>query len=150
MTDYDDEYATCEETYATFRVFSEKMTPEDISSIIGTEPTKHFQKGDLRFERAPPETRQFHAHGWFYSTRGISPSHDCRRHLDILIQDCLADEAAIKSLQQRGCKTDITVYYVYTQGGPTISPKQMRALADVNVEVWWDLYRSDSDDIDSH
>jgi hypothetical protein len=41
---------------------------------------------------------------------------------------------------------DVTIFYVYQQGGPTISPLQMRALADAGIDVWWDLYPDGGDE----
>lgn len=40
---------------------------------------------------------------------------------------------------------DVTVYYAYSQGGPTISPPQMGALAAAGIDVWWDLYREEQE-----
>ena len=30
-------------------------------------------------------------------------------------------------------------------GGPTVSPKQMAKLVELNLEVWWDIYYFDDE-----
>jgi hypothetical protein len=48
---------------------------------------------------------------------------------------------------QEGFKIDITSFWVSTSGngGPTISPYQMRRLADLEIEIWWDIYFYDDE-----
>ena len=141
MMDYDDDYPTCLETFASVRVWSGDLTVSEVSTILGTSPTWSVAKGDLRSERTSPNRRHYDEHGWSFSTQELSDSRDCRRHLDILIDRVLSDGAAIQNLKSKGCKVDVVVFYSYTQGGPTISPVQMTALAKAGVDVWWDLYR---------
>lgn len=146
MTNYDHNYPTCLETYATLRVWSADLVTEDVSATLGVSPTKVLVKGDLRSGRASPKRRYFDEHGWFFSTKEHSDSRDCRWHLDLLVERVLGDGAGIKLLTERGCRIDIVVFYSYTQGGPTMSPVQMEALAKAGVDVWWDLYRGEDND----
>ena len=146
MIDYDDDYPTCLETWATIRIFSDELTPSEISSALGVEANQSFLEGELRSKRASPKKRYFETNGWFFCTETLSKSRDCRRHLDIVIERVLRNSSAVATLQERGCQMDITIFYSYTQGGPTLSPKQMSALANANLDLWWDLYRSSEDD----
>ena len=143
--DYDDDYGTCLDTYATLRVFSDSLAPETISDILGIQPTRSFRKGELKAQHQVVSVPRQITNGWFYSTKGKSKSRDCRRHLDILIECVLEGAARIDNLRRRGCDIDVTVFYSYTQGGPTISPGQMKPLAAAGIDVWWDLYRSSED-----
>ena len=136
----DDHYATCTGTYATLRITSESMDPDAISALIGCEPTRSFKKGEQRTKRSDVNNRFYLRHGWFYSTKELSESRDCRRHLEILLARPLKDAGVLEGLRDRGCEMSVAIMYGYTQGGPTISPDQMRGLADAGVEVWWDLY----------
>ena len=144
--DYDDEYPTCVETYATLRIFSDALTPGEITEAVGREPTDDFRKGELRTGVPKAKNPHHQTNGWFYSTRGQSKSRDCRRHLDLLIAAVLGNPDVLAQLRKRGCTMDASIFYVYTQGGPTISPRQMRALAEAGIDVWWDLYRDQSDE----
>src|SRR4051812_37580950 len=72
-TTYEDDYASCAETYATLRVFSDELTPEAISAAIGVEPTDSFRKGEPfspRVQRPRPQ------HGWLLCTKGLVQSKD--------------------------------------------------------------------------
>jgi hypothetical protein len=141
LHDYDDEYGTCVETYATFRIFSDVLTPDDISAVIRTAPTSSYRDGELRTTSPNAKDPYYRTNGWFYSTKGKLKSRDCRRHLDLVIEAALTPKP-LSELRERGCSMDITIFYNYTQGGPTISPHQMHALAEARIDVWWDLYKS--------
>ncbi|MGY8818966.1 MAG: DUF4279 domain-containing protein [Pseudomonadales bacterium] len=146
MHEYDDDYRTCTSTYATLRVTSDTLSPEEISGILKQNPTRTIQNGELRSERASLKNRYFTYNGWFYCTKELSTSRDCRRHLDIIINNILQDSSATLKLQEQSCNVDIVIFYSYSQGGPTISPSQMLPLANANIDVWWDLYKEDEED----
>ena len=142
----DDDYRTCAETYATLRVYSDDVDPDEVTSIIGFEPTDSFRKGDVRSKRRDVSAPLYKMNGWFYCTRDSSRSRDSRRHLELLLAGPLKDRGVTKALRERGCWLDISIFYAYTGGGPTISPEQMKGLADADVDVWWDLYRELDDE----
>lgn len=141
LHEIDDHYVTCTGTYATLRITSERVGPDAISALIGCGPTRSFEKGEQRTKRTDVNDRYYPWHGWFFSTKGLSESRDCRRHLEILLAGPLKDTGMLEDLRDRGCEMSVAIMYCYTQGGPTISPDQMRGLAAAGVEVWWDLYR---------
>ena len=145
--EYDDEYRTCVETYATLTIYSDDIEPDEITSIIGTAPTQTFRKGEVRTTHPAAKHPNYQMHGWFYSTKDMSGSRDCRRHLDMLIDGPLKVASVTDALRARGCSLDISIFYVYRGGGPTISPHQMSRLAEANIDVWWDLYRDSEDDV---
>ena len=144
--DYEDDYPTCLETYATLRVFSDALSPAEISQAIGKDPTSSFRTGERRTSFAGAKNPNHATNGWFYSTKSVSKSRDCRRHLDLLAEAVLRTPEVLAKLRERGCTMDVTIFYVYTQGGPTLSPGQMRVLADAGIDVWWDLYRDGGDE----
>jgi hypothetical protein len=146
MHEYDDNYGTCTGTYATLRITSDTLSLEEISEALKQSPTRSIRKGELRSERASLKKRYFTYSGWFYSTKELSTSRDCRRHLDLIINNILQDSSVILSLKSQGCDVDIVIFYSYTQGGPTISPIQMLPLAEANIDVWWDLYKENEED----
>jgi hypothetical protein len=142
MHEYDDNYGTCAGTYATLRITSDTLSLEEISEALRQSPARSIRKGELRSERASLKNRYFTYSGWFYCTKELSTSRDCRRHLDNIPQD----NSFILSLKSQGCDVDIVIFYSYTQGGPTISPIQMLPLAEANIDVWWDLYKENEED----
>jgi len=141
--DYDDDYATCVETHATLRIFSCALSPDEISQVLNHTPTKSFLKGARRTNFSGAANPLYTTNGWLYETDGECDSRDCRRHLDLLVEKFIHNSAALAKLRESGCEMDVTVYYVYSQGGPTISAKQMAAFAESGLSIWWDLYRED-------
>ena len=140
--DYDDTHSTCAETYSTLRIFSENTTPEEISSVLQMEPTKSFRMGD----RHAQGRLQRKTHGWFYCTKALSTSKDTRRHIDLILATLEGKTDALRRLHSRGCRTDITSYWVSSgQGGPWLMPEQMRRLGELNIDVWWDVYFAGDD-----
>lgn len=141
MRDYTDAYDTCICTYATICVSSNDIQPHEITNHIGVEPTSFAVKGELRSTSAIVKNRNYHTNLWFYSTKGNCESRDCRRHLDQISENVLKSKIGLATLRGLGCSLDVAIYYEYTQGGPTISPRQMAAFAEADIDVWWDLYR---------
>ena len=140
--DYDDSYPTCVETHSTLRIFSDDLAPEEISEALGIQPTDTFRKGD---PHSGGKLRR-KANGWFYSTEKLTESKDSRRHLDIILNALDGKEGQIRNLQSKGCKTDITSYWLSGgQGGPWLMPDQMLKLGALNIDIWWDIYFSSED-----
>ncbi len=138
---YDDAYPTCAETYATFRVFSDSVRPDAVSSVLGTQPTSSFQKGDV-YGNGLHRT----ANGWFYKTRHLTSSRDNGRHVDLLLNLLESKSEALESLREQGCEIDIVSYWVSNgQGGPQLWPEQMLKLGRLGLPIWWDIYFAGND-----
>lgn len=135
--EYVDDYPTCEETYSTLRIFSDEISPSEVEKALKITPTKSFKKGEP-FGR----NRLFRkAHGWFFSTRKLTTSRDTRRHVDLILEALEGKEKAMKMLLKKGCKIDVTSYYLSNgQGGPALWPHQMLKLGKLGIEIWWDVY----------
>jgi hypothetical protein len=134
---YDDHYATCAKTYATLAITH--MDPSTITERLGIEPTDSQRKGELI---RPDSTRIAHFDGWFLSTKGLVESRDSRRHIDSILDRPDGKSAEIHRLQSGGCEMGVWCYWLSArgQGGPTMSPRQMRRLGELNLELWFDLY----------
>jgi hypothetical protein len=141
-TDYDDSYPTCIKTYATLRLFSAEIVPEEVTEILRIEPTRTFRKGDTHAKGK----LQRKTNGWFYSTKKLSNSKDGRRHIDMILDALDGKFDAVNILQARGCEIHITNYWVSGgQGGPWLMPSQMLKLGALNIDIWWDIYFADED-----
>jgi|GEM_PF-550760 hypothetical protein len=143
MTEYNDEYPTCVETFSTLRVFSDQVDPERITKLLAIEPTESFRMGEARGAKG----HRNKAHGWFYSTEGISDSRDTRRHIDLILDALNGRTDAVHLLQKEGCRFDICSYWdSIGHGGPSLLPHQMARLAELEIEIWWDVYFSSEDE----
>ncbi|WP_165230435.1 DUF4279 domain-containing protein [Aquisphaera insulae] len=137
----DDEYPTCARTYATLRIYPGEIDPAAITDRLEIEPSSWQRRGELA-QRAgrPPNVATIN--GWFLESQGQVESRDSRRHIDWLLDRLVPRAEAIRSLQEKGCRMDISCYWCSRSGhgGPTIPPSQMRRLAELNIELWFDFY----------
>ena len=141
QTPYDEDYGTCEYTHAWLRVMSETVDPDEVTSILGVAPSKVQRRGDSK--KGKPG---FWAKGgWFLSTEGVVSSKDARHHLDWILERLGGKRDAFMRLHERGYLIDLCVRWdsLSGHGGPTISPNQMKVLAELEIELWFDVYVGD-------
>lgn len=133
--EYKDDYAACERTYATIRIYPRDMTPDEVSGILRLKPTKITLAGK--------EGRRS-VNGWFLSSEGEIDSRDSRRHVDYILDRVESSSRGICGLQKLRAKIDICCFWVSStgNGGPVISPKQMARLVRLNIDIWWDVWIS--------
>ncbi len=136
---YDDNYETCERTYASLRIIHRDLDPSEITKLLGVEPVEAFRAGDLH---PPKPDRVWEYGGWFLSSRDVLASRDLRRHLDWLLQRIIQRRGVFVMLLTRDYIIDVPCYWrsAYGHGGPVLSPSQMRGFADLNIDVWIDFY----------
>jgi hypothetical protein len=143
---YEDDYASCVETYATLRIFSDELTPDQVSGKLGLEPTTSFRKGEPISPRVP---RPRPEHGWLFCTDGLVDSKDTRRHIDWLLDKITPKADAFARITRGGSRSDIYSFWVsaHGQGGPTLSIHQMHRLVMLGLECTYDVYfASDGED----
>jgi len=109
------------------------MEPGHITTILQVDPSKsQWEDNDSA-----------HLNGWFLSSKSRIDSRDVRRHVDWLLERISNKRREVLSLQsQVGIWMDVFCYWrsAQGQGGPTLSPKQMRILADLNLKIGFDCY----------
>jgi hypothetical protein len=130
MTDYIDDYQSCQDTYATLLIYTGEKNPEEISIALDLIPT--------RISHAYGR----HLNGWFLSSKEHIDSKDCRRHIDWILDKISDKKDILLNLQNNNIKISIMCMWASQSGngGPTISPKQMSRLVDLNLEVSWDVW----------
>ena len=138
------DYPTCERTYATLRIYPESLDPSEVTARLGIEPSDWQRRGESR----RPGSRPAKLHGWFLTTEGAMDSCDVRKHLDWLLARVGPRADAIRALQEDGCRMDVSCFWVSRSGhgGPSVLPAQMRELARLNLELWFDVYLGSSQD----
>lgn len=144
--EYRDEYPTCSYTHAWLRVMHDTILPAEITRLLGVEPDKVQTKGEpypgSRTDRVAPRS------GWYIESEGKLESYDARRHIDWIL-DRLGDKATeIQELQSRGSLVDLCCRWDSKSGhgGPTLSPSQLRRLAALGIDVWFDVYFIEEDE----
>jgi hypothetical protein len=143
-TAYDDEYATCVKTHAWLRIMSEQLDSDTVTTSLALQPTRTIRRGDLP---RPDSKHPYKYSGWFLESENHVQSRDARRHLDWIIDQLRGKSAAIAMLQSEGHLIDLCVLWDSGgQGGPTLSPNQMGPLADLGIELFFDIYFAGDDD----
>jgi hypothetical protein len=137
----DDEDPTCAKTDATLRVDPGDIDPAVVTDRLGIEPSSWQRRGEVT-ERAGRPPKVAPLNGWFLESRGQVDSRDSGRHIDWLLDRVAPTAEAVRSRQEMGCRMDISCYWLSRDGhgGPTIPPTQMRRLAQLNIELWFDFY----------
>lgn len=141
-SEYNDGYDTCATTYATFRAYTGEVEPDEVSRLLGMNPTGSVTQGKM-IVNGPAKGKISKLNGWFLSTKGQIDSKDLRRHLDSLLEILAAHGDELQTLQAMpNVTTDVSCYWLSKSGhsGPTLSPKQMRMLCQLNLEIWFDCY----------
>jgi hypothetical protein len=134
---YNDEYATCEATHVTLRIYPKKEGPSEITKKLGLRPSRVQSKGEtVENGRSAP------IDAWFLSTKGKTNSRDSRRHLDWILKKLSGKEAVFRGLLKNGTKIDLTCYWKSKNGhgGPSQRADQMQRIGKLGIELWYDFY----------
>lgn len=139
---YDDDYGTCERSYASLLIYPVRTDPETITRRLGIEPSFWQRKGGAEAGRLRHPPRIAEVDVWCLSTKDRIESRDSRRHVDWLLDQIEGRSTVLRSLREEGGRIGISCYWVsrFGEGGPTISPDQMRRLGALNIELWFDIY----------
>jgi len=142
---YCDEYATCEGCSARLMIYSETVTREQITSLLGFGPTHGRAKGEPFNSR--PTSARAKWHMWFYETAALVPSFDIRRHVDHVLERLDGRDEALARLRAEpgiSIRVSCTWWSRYGHGGPTLWPRQLRALGDLELALEFEFLDSDA------
>ena len=136
---YDDNYATCAETFATLRIFTGTIPPDDFTVRIGVDPSRTQE-----YTPRPQGVKDKPA-GWFLTSQNKIESRDVRRHIDYLLDQIATKADALAWIRISGGTADVMCYWVSAagQGGPSLWPRQMATLAKLDLEIWFDVYAAE-------
>jgi hypothetical protein len=145
--EYDHDYATCGETYATLCMYHRDLDPDAVSRLLALQPTDSQRRGDIHNPKSPNPV-SLPVGAWFLSTRNLSLSRDVRFHIDQLLEMLAEKDAAIHQFAAQGCELRINCYWVsaHGHGGPMIWPETMGRLAELGIELSFDVYFHGEDD----
>jgi hypothetical protein len=148
QTPYDDSYATCESTYAKLLIYPGDTDPHIVSDRLGLQPSRINRVGETR-TNSLGRTRTITVNGWFLSSEGEVCSKDTRRHLDWLLDELAPRASRLKELQALpGMRMSVRCSWwsAHGHGGPALWPRQLRMLADLDLELSFDIYFVDAID----
>jgi hypothetical protein len=132
----------CLETRAKLLIYSEDISPYDISVLISLNPTEKRKKGDS-ITNSIGRTRIHKSNLWILSSEGIVESLNLGDHLDWLLQQLIQSKEKILLLQEnKTIKMRISCVW-YSKGdksGIALTPIQMKIMSELNLTCDFDLY----------
>jgi hypothetical protein len=144
--DYDDNYSTCKETSAAFRIIHPALDPDAISQQLGLRSSWAWRKGQPRGRHNIPSRSGI----WGLDTAGVLTSRDLRRHLDWLLDQLEPKAEVLQELRGQGYAMDVFCLWCRLggTGGPMRSPRNMTRLAALNVTIGFEFWAVDEDEDD--
>jgi hypothetical protein len=124
-----------DETRVTLGIHGPDLQPEEISAVLGCDPTSARRRGDAR-RRGPPSPQG----AWLLTVEGKAPAEP-----DKLVRRLLAhlpnDPAVWEQLAARySVRVTFGIFIGAWNRGFDLSPAAMRRLADLGATVGFDIY----------
>lgn len=142
MTPIDKDYETCAECYVNLCIYPDHMHPDQISSLLNIKPTEKNIAGTSVINSIG-RVREVKISSWFLCSHEYVKSRDLRDHVDWLSSKLNKSINELKHLQATdGIKITLSCIWrpMYGDGGPVLWPKQMKAIADLNLECSVEIY----------
>jgi hypothetical protein len=129
-------------------LFKEDLNPDDVSRLLGLEPSRVQRKGEQQYPKNPESPLRFRSGGWHLSTKGHVESRDLRRHLDWLLERLEPKRDILLRLSREGCAMDLFCFWCSArgQGGPELDAVRMGRLSALGLTIRFDIYFSGSAD----
>ena len=138
----DPNYPSCEETRAKLLIYIEGRELEEVTNLLKLRPSYSQFKGQ-KTKNSLGRIRTAPCSFWELSSENKVGSKDLRHHLDWLLGKVYNKEFALKTIQKwKGTKMVISCVWwsAAGHGGPALWPKQMAAMAKLNLECDFDIY----------
>lgn len=146
---YDPAYPSCDRTAASLLIYPESRTSREITSSLGISPSFVQDVGE-RIVTSLGRVRVAKITYWELTSEYAVVSKDLRDHLNWLIEILLPRRFELRTLQASGDRMSIQCSWwsACGNGGPVLWPRQMKALAELNLECAFEIqfYPPDDDD----
>jgi len=138
FTPINDQNEDVDRTCAELRIYSGSTHPLSVTKLLGITPTHVVAVGEPGRTNRLGLTPIGTVNGWFLSSEEHVKSKDIRRHIDWLIGQLEESIDGLRSLQEQiGVRMYVFCpFWTSSDGGSAILwPEQMRALANLNLEI---------------
>ena len=136
--DYDDNYPTCDSTYATLCIYLHDIDdPAIITKKLGIQPSRIQVRGEIRNGKV----KKWPA-AWFLETSEQVQSKDVRRHIDWLLEYIKDNSDFIKQLQDTNSEIWISCFWASApgHGGPMLDRDIIKRIAESGLGIYFDVY----------
>ena len=135
---YVDNYGTCERTLAELRIYSDVVTPTEMSRRLGLKPSSNVEKGKVLSATRTGRPHVGQTNSWILSSDGKVESRDARRHLDWLLDQLEPAKAELLVLQDTSeVQMHVTCIWwsAFGHGGPMFWPNELSRISALNLEL---------------
>ena len=133
------------ESRATLRFFGDDLDPDEVTKVLGCEPTDAQRKGQDVSRPNAVGTRIAKTGMWRLDTETRRPEALEAQVTELL--DQLSDD--LRAWTDLSCRFDVNLFVGLfmseTNEGCEISPGILRALGDRGIELWLDIYSDDQE-----
>ena len=127
---------------ASLRVFGDSLEPEEVSALLGHQPTRCHRKGD----KCGPHGASVEPTGaWILDSR-TSEKAEIEDHVESLLAILTSDHDEWASLTERFSASILCgVFLDQYNEGFELSPRLCKALANRGLVIAFDIYSGDAD-----
>ena len=126
-------------TSAVFLITSKKLSIEDISSKLNTQPTRYHVKGE-RYSKRNPKSRVREENLWILES-ALSDQDTIESHVEHFLSFLKENEDGIKALQ---AECEFYIHCAYSsengQGGFTLDHETLKKITTYPVDLSINLY----------
>lgn len=139
-----------EKTMARLNIHGDDLIPDEVSALLGAEPTGARTRGEILIGKVSGQRRVARTGLWCLQALDRSPGD-----LDAQIRDIfarLSDDPAVWAQLQSRFELDLFcgLFMGARNDGETISPANLRLLGERGIELQLDIYALDPDEAMPH
>lgn len=133
---------TVDKSGVTLAIYGTDLIPEEITNLIGVQPTESFRRGYVRNPRSRPMP-----HGaWFLEYRGTSPDGPDVQLRKILVQVPTSRVLWEKIAENHRIQIRFGIHMSGWNKGFGLPKDLLSQLADINADLEFDIYAYDDDE----
>jgi hypothetical protein len=122
-------------------LYGEDLRPNEVTALLGVEPTDSFERG----YRRKPHSRPMHHGGWFFQARGQPPQGPDDLARSVLTRFSVPPETWAAARQRYKVELRVGVHVAAGWNkGFSLTPTTLNLIAMTGAEVGFDLYFEDA------
>ena len=131
-----------DESSATLCIYGESLEPDEVSDLLGTQPTNSFRRGYQKVPRSQPMP-----HGaWFLRVEGQSPKGPGEHIHELLLRLPTSTKIWAELRERYTAKVSVAIHMVGWNKGFELQATQIERLASLGLHLDFDIYTYDEEE----
>ena len=128
----------------SFRVMGEEVDPEEVSDLLGLQPSVAHRLGDPRYGKSGRRYAD-HSEGLWALHSPLGEDEPLADHLQYVELKLRGKEAVLRELGSRGCRLDcfIGVFEIGDGDEIVLAASELKSLGALGLDIRFDLYTFD-------